>query len=416
MKTRITSDSSMAPRIQPRPASNRSAFLFPEHKSSWSFGVVFGSVLFGWFLLSALALAQSTFEITPQIDQLIRTGQMEMYNCEFSSADRKFDELIKRFPDHPAGYMYRAEVYWWRVLRDPSNKVLEENFDRYTDMAIAKGEALVRSNPRDFYAQLFLASAYGNRTRFNVLVTRSYYGAMRSGLKAKSYNAAASALKPGYVDCLIGSGSFNYFAGSLPAVIKPFAWMFGAHGDKDKGLKQLEQAAQKGEFGQTEAKTVLLGVYVVEKRTSDYRQLLNNLIEQYPGNHVFYMWLADAFLAQKEIKEGIDFYARLLDRDKDNPGIKVSRGYAYFEKGRLEAGFRRLDEATASFNLAIQSAGEDNTLLAPAHLWRGYAADLKGNRDGALTDYRRVLSLPNVNETHRQAQRFLKTPYKGASS
>jgi hypothetical protein len=368
------------------------------------------------FLQPGTGRAQNSFEITPQVDQLIRAGQKAMYNCEFDVAGRSFDELIRRFPEHPSGYMYRAEIFWWKALRDQNNKVLEESFDRYTDLAIAKGETLIRSNPRDFYAQLFLASAYGNRTRFNVTVTRSYFGAMRSGMKGNRYNTAAMALRPGYIDCLIGTGSYNYFAGSLPTVIKPFAWMLGAHGDKDKGLQQLEQAAQKGEFGQTEAKTVLLGVYYDGKRIDDYKKLLISLLEQYPGNYAFTMWLTSVFLRQKEIKEGIDFYSRLLEQDKKTPMNRISRGYVYFEKGRLEADFRRPDDAIASFNQAIQLAGQENALLAVAHLWRGYAADLKGNRDGALADYRAVLNLPNVDETHRNAQRFLKVPYRGASS
>ncbi len=288
------------------------------------------------FFFCGTAAAQTAFEITPDVDRLIRSGLYDMYMCDFNSADQKFDDLIHRFPEHPIGYMYKAEVVWWKALRAKNNRSLSDAFERYTERAIEKGQTLVKKNPSDFYGTLYLASAYGNLTRFRVTVTKSYWGAMRAGMKGNEYNKAACALKEGYVDCLIGMGAYNYFTGSLPAVIKPFAWMLGARGDKDEGLKQLELAAQKGEYGQAEAKIVLLGVYYNEKRFEAYKNSLISLVDEYPANHVFYMWLADFYISQKNPEEGIRFFTELIKRGSESSRTKISMEHAQSERGRLE--------------------------------------------------------------------------------
>ncbi|HVN78648.1 MAG TPA: hypothetical protein VMW38_06600 [Terriglobia bacterium] len=364
------------------------------------------------FCMLCPAYSGARFEITPDIDRLIRSGQYAMYNCDYAKADQKFDELIRTFPAHPCGFMYKAEVIWWKALREPTNKALESQFHRYTNEAIRHGETLVNRDPADFYAWYFLASTYGNMTRYYVTVTKSYLGAMRTGMKGRYYNLKSLALKPDCVDCLIGTGSFNYFSGALPSVIKPFAWMLGVRGDREEGLKQLETAAAKGEFGQTEAKTVLLGVYHSELRYDDYRSLNKKLIEEYPANHVFYMWLASRYISDHQYDEGIGFFSNLLG-GQGHPGANVNQEYANYEKGRLELQKKDLNNAIASLTLAIGLGGKDKNLLAQAHLMRGFALDLKGERNSALQEYRSVLSLPNVNETQKQAARFSKTRYQG---
>ena len=364
--------------------------------------------------LTRLAEAQSQFDFTPEIDRLLRDGLNKMYRYELQQADASFDNLVRRFPEHPIGYMHKAEVVWWHALRDNKNEKLETAFEQYTELAINKGQSLLKKNPKDFYALLYVAGAYGNRTRYNVYVNKSYYRAMRAGIKGYDFVGPAQILRPKYVDCLIGTGAYNYFAGSLPAFIKIFSWMFTQGGDKEKGIQQLELAAQKGEYGQIAAKTVLLGVYYNEKRFEDYQRLISGLIEQFPTNPVFVMWLADSHIRQRKLDEGDQKLTLLLNKAKAASLSKLSLAQIYYEKGRVLLEKRSVDDAVASFTHAIESdlpAGDP--LLAKARLMRGCAWDLKGRREQAVADYQAVLQLRDTDDSQRKARGFLKQPYQG---
>jgi tetratricopeptide (TPR) repeat protein len=363
---------------------------------------------------TCLAEAQSQFDFTPEIDRLLRDGLNKMYRYELQQADESFDNLVRRFPEHPIGYMHKAEVVWWHALRDNKNEKLETAFEQYTELAINKGQSLLKKNPKDFYALLYVAGAYGNRTRYNVYVNKSYYRAMRAGIKGYDFVGPAQTLRPKYVDCLIGTGAYNYFAGSLPAFIKIFSWMFTQGGDKEKGIQQLEQAAQKGEYGQIAAKTVLLGVYYNEKRFEDYQRLISGLIEQFPTNPVFVMWLADSHIRQRKLDEGDQKLTLLLNKGKATSLSKLSLAQIYYEKGRVLLEKRSVDDAVASFTRVIEgdlTAGDP--LLAKARLMRGCAWDLKGRREQAVADYQAVLQLRDTDDSQRKARGFLKQPYQG---
>jgi tetratricopeptide repeat protein len=367
-----------------------------------------------FFTIAPFAHAQMQFEITPEVDRLLRNGLNKMYSYDLQEADESFDELVRRFPDHPIGYMHKAEVVWWHALRDNKNLKLEADFERYTEIAISKGHGLLKKDPKNFYALLYVAGAYGNRTRYNVYVNKSYYRAMRAGIKGYDFVGPAQALRPNYVDCLIGSGAYNYFAGSIPTLMKLFTWVFTQGGDKEKGIQQLELAAQKGEYGQIAAKMVLLGVYYNEKRFDDYLRLTSGLIEQFPTNPVFVMWLADFHIRQGRLDEGNQRLTVLLDRAKAATRSKLSLAQIHYEKGRVLLEKHSVDEAVASLTRVIDADLPGNDpLTVKARLLRGCAWDLKGKRDQAVADYQAVLQLRDTDQSQRKARGFLKEPYRG---
>jgi hypothetical protein len=366
-----------------------------------------------WLIQSQPGFSQSRFAVTPEVAQLIHDGQQAMYNCDYQSADQKFDALVRLYPDHPAGYMYKAACLWWKCLEDRNNKELQTRFLQYAEDGIARGEVLVKRDPNDFYAQMFLAGVYGNQTQFYVTITHSYLSAMRSGTKGDRHNRIALALRPECIDCLIGTGSYYYAPEALPSILRRLVMVMGVNGNLSRSIRDLQTAADKGEFAQTEAKIVLLGIYYNEKWFDKYRILLLSLINQYPSNPLFYRWLTDFYIQQRQCEEGIRFFSGLLTETSRNPKFQVSRKYAFLAKGRLELERKALDEALSSFTRGIEIAGGDRAFLAQVHLLRGFALDLLGQRDPAIREYQTVLALPNVDETHKIASHFSKVPYQG---
>jgi tetratricopeptide (TPR) repeat protein len=351
--------------------------------------------------------------MTPEVAHLIREGLEAMYGCDYNTAEQKFDSLVRLYPEHPAGYMYKAECVWWKCLRNTTSKELQNQFTQYSETGVARGLALVQRDPKDFYAQMFLAGIYGNQTRFYVTITHSTVAAMRSGMKGDKYNQNSLALRPDCVDCLIGTGSHDYAPEVLPSLLKGVAKLMGIRADKSRSLENLELAAEKGEFAQTEAKIVLLGIYYNEKWFDKYEKLLMQLINQYPSNHVFTMWLAIFYQEQHRVDEGIECISRLLEKASRNPVFRLAQEYAYLEKGRLELGKKALNDAVHSLSRGIDAGRGNPDYLAQAHMLRGFALDLLSHRESAIQEYRSVLALPNVEDSHKSASRFTRSPFQG---
>ena len=297
----------------------------------------------GWFGVAWLlglclpAAAEGLLEKNPELARQLRDGLQLLYRYELDQAEQVFTQMVNDYPDRPVGHAHLGEIFWWKALLDKRDKQLARSFEKHTAQAIDAGQALVEKDAGDFYAWLYLAAAYANRSRFKVTITRSYLGAMLAGLKGRSYNARAAALRPGHIDCLMGIGGFNYFSGALPAVIKPFAYLIGARGDRELGLRQLETVAEQGEYGQTAAKLILLGVYYNERRYDDYSDLLFRMIEQFPPNPVFYMWLSNAFVQRKRIDEGIGVFNQWIEEAGQDGAPGRPLEFLEKEKDKLES-------------------------------------------------------------------------------
>lgn len=346
-------------------------------------------------------------------DALIRHGLETSYNLEYSAASRDWDELIRRYPEHPAGYVYKAALLWWQATEDRGNKDLHAQFESSTKTALDKGLAWIRKNPRDKIGLAYLASAYGDASRFDVTVTRSYLSALRNGKKGFKYIEKAHEIDPNFYDAYIGLGSYNYFTGALPGVIKPFAWLLGARGDKNEGLRQLLLAAERGEYARTEAKIVLLSVYITEKRWMDYEQLLESLMKQYPLNHVFYTWASNHYIGMKRWDAGIATFKGLEKAVASTRSDYTSGSLAWVQYNLGRNYFAKQDWGNALDSLAQAEKmdSKNPVLLAQVYLLKGNTLDVMGRHNEAVTVYERVLQYPSVEDSQSRARRYLKSAY-----
>ncbi|MDD5544418.1 MAG: tetratricopeptide repeat protein [Acidobacteriia bacterium] len=373
-----------------------------------------GLILFLLIPTNLPAQTKYFFYNDARADALIRRGLSHSYNLEYTAAAKDWQELIAMYPDHPAGYVYRAALVWWEAVEDHEDKGLQERFERQNQEAIDKAHAWLKSHPQDKLGLAYLASAYGNKSRFDVTVTRSYLSALRNGKKAFKYIEMAHELDKNFYDAYIGLGSYNYFTGALPGVIKPFAWLLGARGDKNEGINQLILASQKGEYAQTEAKIILLSVYFNEKRWVDYERELEGLMASHPQNHVFYFWASNYYVGMKRWDRGIEEFRKLEksinpassdDARESLAWLKYNLGRNYFAKqdwgGALDA-----------LSAAEKVQPKTGILQAQIALMKGNLLDILGRRDEAVTLYQKVLELPDVDDSRGRARQYLRSKYK----
>jgi hypothetical protein len=313
--------------------------------------------MFGCVVALLLASAPALYD-DPVADRLIRTASDATYHLRLTQARAAAHELQERYPDHPAGFLIDAETYWWEAQADPENDRIESAYFRVQQLAEDKAEAAVKAG-KYFKPEVlaYLASAHGSYARFQVTQKGSYYRAMRAGMRAHKYAEQVYALDKNYYDIFVGLGAFNYFAGTLPSVIKPFAWLLGAHGDKELGIEQLQTATRQSRYARTEARIVYYTALLSNKEYAAAFPILEKLIVDYPDNFVLYTWATEWFREQKQNLEGAEYFERMFAKQANRSPAMAK--YALLEKTRLQLAHNRKAEALQTLERIKETPSSD---------------------------------------------------------
>lgn len=314
------------------------------------------------FVLAAGQAASFIYQ-DPASDQAIREALDATYKLDLPAARRIAAGLQTRLPDHPAGFMLDAETYWWEAQTDPENKKIEETYFQKQERAVDVAEkALKSAKYPKIEINAYLASAYGSKARFLLTQRGVGWGTVSAGRKAHGYAEEVYEADPNYIDILVGIGAYNYFAGKVPAVLKPFAWLLGASGDSTLGLEQLRTAIQKGRYTKTEARIVYFTALMKDAQYPEALRILEGLMSDYPNNVALYPWATQWHREQSKNLEGADYFERLyIRRLSSSPRVAA---YALFEKAQLQNAHARPAEARQTLARIRAVPGLDPTLAS----------------------------------------------------
>jgi tetratricopeptide (TPR) repeat protein len=374
----------------------------------------------GWVLIDAEGSA------------LVKQGTQAMYNLHYAEADSIFNILIQRQPDHPAGYFLQALVDWWRIVPNQSvnSKVdaLSESFNARIEKVIEVADARLEKNPKDIVGLFFKGSAIGYRARLVVLKdfdassVFAWVNAATEGKKAYDIILECQRLAPSNSDILLGSGMYNYLGAYISQQYPTFKNVVGflPPGDKQIGLSMLRIAGQRATYAGTEARMALLEIYSAwEKNDAEAAKIAAELHEQYPGNSVFYRYLARSLYMTKDFERADSMYADILQRVHNRePGyeLTLARQGSYF-LGDIRRRLGKYDDAIGYLKEADKLSrrfGEDESAWnVMSNLRMGFTYDKMGKRAEAIRQYKRVLDMDNVSDSHDQAEKYLKKPYDG---
>src|SRR5437764_26168 len=132
---------------------------------------------------------------------------------------------------------------------------------------------------------------------FVLLAARPAHGnAASEALRAKAalhtynleHDAALATFREAVAADPQAAGTYRYIVATLSLPLRMVAYAAGFGGGKEKGLKQIEEAAAYSGENQTEARFALLLLYNREKRYDDALKVLAALREQYPRNRLLW--------------------------------------------------------------------------------------------------------------------------------
>jgi tetratricopeptide (TPR) repeat protein len=384
-----------------------------------------------------------------KLDSLRRSGIEALYNLDYDKAERDFKEIVRLYPSHPAGPQLLAARLWIKTLYesrrlqsslyssesfyssgdDKVDPKIITTFRNLTREAKRLAEVRLKQNPKDIEALDWLAAIQGLKASFEEAVERRHFAALKDGDDAVDHHREVLRLDPNLIDAGLTVGLYEYVVGSLPLPIKVVAGITGFRGSKKKGLAMLERVAQAGTWSRDDARTLLIVLYTREIRFSDALSHASDLSALYPRIYLFRLEAADALVSQAEVerknknieaavkaeREAFATFDDLLHDRSVRDTVSRALDLVHFKYGEvlLTAGER--ERAAKEFLAATRVERAEPTLVTMAHLYAARAFDLAGKRDDALSQYREVLTRPDIYAAHDEAKKGLREPYKAES-
>lgn len=253
-------------------------------------------------LLASLALCQAASR--PEMPR-IEEAFGRLYNFDFPGAEAAARRYIAINHDCPMGHAALAAGYLFSELnrldalsapiseeRVKDAKALKpdpavrEVFWRAVNEADRRAQAMLAGNPRDRLALASLAISSGLKRDYLALIDKKLRQSMEYIKQAQQWSTRLLAADPTAHDAYLNTGFSEYLIGNFPFFLRWVVKIDGVEGDKEKGLRQLEIAANSGTLMKPFAQLLLASFYQREGRPKESVRLLDALLADYPENEV----------------------------------------------------------------------------------------------------------------------------------
>ena len=392
-----------------------------------------GNLAFALLFVTALGVNLSRAAERADFDALTRSGWEHFYSLEYDQAFKDFERALEARPDDAAAVnhvldavLYR-ELYKYNALdtrlyakqgfifskQVPMDSVIKGRIKDLTERALSLSDERLKWNPRDAEALYNRGITEGLRSTYLVIVEHSWFGALRWGLSARRDHEQVLKLRPDMADAKTVVGVHNFVVGSLTRPVRVMAGAAGIHGDKNKGLKMLEEAGDAGGETSTDARVALALFLRREGRYQDAMEVVHTLTRDHPRNFLFALEQGNLLLAAGKNGEAEKSVRELLSLCRQGKYPNAHMETAYFTLGQAQRAEGKLAQALTAFESAADSGTSPLDDRQRALLAAGEVSDLLAKRKDALVEYQSAIALNGSSEEAQLARKYLDKPYKG---
>jgi len=374
-----------------------------------------------FLILILIAIASTTANaqwamLKTDADSLVREGADHIYNVQFDSAEVAFEEVIKRYPEHPAGYFLQAMVDWWRITLYRYTDKIDEDFLDKIDKVIEVSDKLLDENEFDITGLFFKGGALGYRARY-YSNHKEWFSAASDGKDAYEILMKAHQKAPGNHDIMLGTGLYNYFAVAIPEdypLLKPVV-LFFPEGNKRLGLLQLRASMNKARYTSVESEVTLMQIYYsFEKDFDQAFYYANDLFTRFPRNPYFHRYLGRAYVKtgkwDKIESTWREVVKRCLRRETgyDNMTAREGLYYVGISLQRKKEHDLAIKYLKKSVDVSKYVDGDEETgFLSSALLKIAISYRKKDDLQNAKIYFNKVLDVENYNNNHDKAENYL---------
>ncbi len=371
-------------------------------------------------------------------EALVKEGYDHFYNLEYDPAIGDFEKAIAQNGADPDLHNHLAHALVFKemfrngaleselvsgtnsFLRRPKLNPGAETEKRFLDevaRAMALADARLKKNPNDTGAMYAMGISYGLRSNYYWVVKKSWRDSLKDATAARKLHNRITELEPKNVDARLVEGLHDYIVGSLPWQYRMFGFLVGIRGDKELGIRIVQDVARNGDQNRIDAEIFLCALYRRENQPARAVPLVQDLIQRFPRNYLLRLELSQMYSMANDkthALEAVEEVARLKNAHAAGYD-RVPWEKIYFQEGTIQFWYRDLDQSLENMKkVAAASASEAVDLNSGAFAWlrMGQIYDMTQRRPQALESYRKAIAYAPDAEAAQECRKYLSTPYR----
>jgi len=376
-------------------------------------------VLCSLFLISVMGKEIEAAETQPnQFHSYLRQGIDNAFNLETASANVYLKKAVELDPENPTGYAYMAMLSLFSYEMSFEQKDRETNQEallHYAKEALAKGEKRIAKNPQDNHAYFAMALAKIAKIQWAIHQKRYFIIAQETSNIWDYLEKAKGETSQNY-DTYFLTGILHYHLAHLSGFTRFLSSAFIISGNHQKGLQEMELAAQKGDLLKELAQAELSSDYLnFEKQPERALPYAQELSKRFPNNYNFSFVLGNTLADLHRSEEAFDI-AREIEKNiqagispfvpKLQPRYNQLMGRILFNQGEYDSSieyFQNVLNDTSFYN-------------ARTRVWAfvrlGMIQDIRKKRKQAEEYYLKALEVEGGEGAAQiEAKKYLKIPF-----
>jgi hypothetical protein len=239
---------------------------------------------------------------------MLDSGFRMLYELDFKGARTKFVTYQTMHPEDPLGKAAEAASYLFEQFNDKgvltSEFFLNDSkflngidgdpaqnhnpaFLQANHIAREQAKEILKTRTNDPHGLLVLTMTDGMEADYDQLIEKKQMASLGLIRQAEAEAKTVLAIDPNAQDAYVALGAGNYIIGSLPGFKRAFLWVGGIHGDKQRGMEEMESAVAHGRYLRPFAKILLALACVREHKHDRAVALMGELAAEFPANPLF---------------------------------------------------------------------------------------------------------------------------------
>jgi tetratricopeptide (TPR) repeat protein len=267
-------------------------------------------LLFTLPLLTCLTLLLQAQRIPDDaLHTLVAEGIELSGKQRYRAAMARFDEAVRKYPEHPAGFLNKAILYQVMSL-DFETPLPAREYLSLLATVQKLGESMSASSSKDWEGQYYQGMSRSYIAYHHFRGGENWLSGLSHGLRAAGFFEKCIERNPEAFDALTALGTYTYWKSRN---MRFLTWTPFVSDERQQGIAMLRRAEQQATYTSAQATNALIWIYIEEERWDEAIAAAEAVLRQYPENRLFLWGLASAAEGKERWALAREAYRRIVN-------------------------------------------------------------------------------------------------------